>query len=152
LRANDSRFKNQIAINKALIVAADSAVAGPDSFGEHDHALAGKNWRAKLCILNPAKTDETLPAHELPAIETGQLGGTFDHHDSRKQRSARDMAFHPELIGADVPESDDFATHAIGPDDAVELLHVAALGVGTPNRGLVERHGVEVNLTDIKKE
>ena len=79
LRPDDRSFENQITVNQALVVAADSAMAGPDSLGEHQHALAGENGLAKFCVLDAAKSDEPLPADELPAIEAGKLCGTFDH-------------------------------------------------------------------------
>ena len=62
------------------------------------------------------------------------------------------MAFDPELIGANVLETENLSAHAVGPDNAIELFHVPPLRIGAANRCLIEGNGVQIDLADIEKK
>src|SRR5437773_1456961 len=84
---------------------------------------------AEFAFLDPPKSDESFPADIFFCVQTGELGGRLDHQNPRKQRPSRDMAWDPEFIVLDVAKAQDLTELRGGPDDAVELLHLAALGV-----------------------
>jgi hypothetical protein len=55
------------------------------------------------------------------------------------------VAGYPELVGPHVLVSENPALAAVGPDDGVELFHVAAMGVEPSDALLVQHATVQVD-------
>src|SRR4051794_20867351 len=84
---------------------------------------------AELAVFDSAEADETFPADVKLDVDAGELSRRFDHQHAGKKRAAGDVAGDPELGVFDVLEAKDLALVRVGPDDAIELLHVPAMRV-----------------------
>src|SRR5207253_6448061 len=105
----------------------------------------------KFHFVDAAETDEAFPADISASVKAGELRAGLDHQHAGEQRAAGDVAGNPEFVGTDILVANDQPIFGFGPDDAVELFHVAALGIGGTDRLLIEEQGFEVDGGDVKE-
>lgn len=152
LHADDFGLEDQDSIDDSLHGAKQVAVTTRDLLTQDVHAGWGHDLLAKSAVLDSAEADETGPADEFPGIEGCQLRRRLDHQNAGKQGPPGNVPGDPEFIVADVLISDEAMVFVIDVDDAVEHLHVAAVGIALADGFLVEDVPGEVEAGDVKKQ
>lgn len=129
----NARFEDESPVDDSLSVEEATGLSEDLLLTQQDHALSGNHGAPESDVVDGTEPKKTLTRHYRSAVEGTELRCRFEHEDPWKNGPARNMASHPKLVLADVPQADDHLLRRAEADDGGQLLKFVPVRVDLAN-------------------
>ena len=112
----------------------------------------GDTGERNFTSFNPPKPMNPSQSQEKWVNSEASCAARLDHDHAGQERTPGDVDRHPELVVADVLIANDLVGSDVHIHDAVQVLHVPALGIDLADGFLIHGNGVQVDVGDVKQQ